>query len=271
MNGSPVSDQDLLAAFNAIEAARGDISLTYFEVATLASLWVFCEHEVDVQVLEVGLGGRLDAVNIIDADLTIITSIGLDHMDWLGDDRGLIAVEKAGVARPGRPCVVAEHDPPDSLRRRLDDIGAQVSWISEDWILESPYVVTSRGSRYSLPESEGLLPQNVGAAIEALDRSEVISLTQSLLDSTNLIGVPGRLSMHKYQNIDVLMDVAHNVESVRVLVQRLRASPMTGKTRAIFGVMGDKPIHDMLAECGSVIDEWNLVDLESCGEGGVTG
>ena len=261
INGSPVGDQDLLAAFNAIEAARGDISLTYFEVATLASLWVFCEHEVDVQVLEVGLGGRLDAVNIIDADLSIITSIALDHTDWLGDDRGLIAVEKAGVARPGRLCVVAEHDPPDSLRRTLDDIGAQVSWVSEDWILESPYVVTSSGSRYSLPESEGLLPQNVGAAIEALDRSEVISLTQSLLDSTNLIGVPGRLSMHKYQNIDVLMDVAHNVESVRVLVQRLRASPVTGKTRAIFGVMGDKPIHDMLAECGSVIDEWNLVDL----------
>ena len=261
INGSPVGDQDLLAAFNAIEAARGDISLTYFEVATLASLWVFCEHEVDVQVLEVGLGGRLDAVNIIDADLSIITSIALDHTDWLGDDRGLIAVEKAGVARPGRPCVVAEHDPPDSLRRALDDIGAQVSWVSEDWTLESPCVVTSSGSRYSLPESEGLLPQNVGAAIEALDRSEVISLTQSLLDSTNLIGVPGRLSMHKYQNIDVLMDVAHNVESVRVLVQLLRASPVTGKTRAIFGVMGDKPIHDMLAECGGVIDEWNLVDL----------
>ena len=261
INGSPVGDQDLLAAFDAIEAAQGDISLTYFEVATLASLWIFCEHEVDVQVLEVGLGGRLDAVNIIDADLSIITSIALDHTDWLGDDRGLIAVEKAGVARPGRLCVVAEHDPPDSLRRRLDDIGAQVSWVSEDWILESPYVVTSSGSRYLLPESEGLLPQNVGAAIEALDRSEVISLTQSLLDSTDLIGVPGRLSTHKYQNIDVLMDVAHNVESVRVLVQRLRASLVTGKTRAIFGVMGDKPIHDMLAECGSVIDEWNLVDL----------
>ena len=103
VNGSPVSDQDLLAAFNAIEAARGDISLTYFEVATLAALWIFREHKVDVQVLEVGLGGRLDAVNIIDADLTIITSIGLDHMDWLGDDRGLIAVEKAGWHDPAVP------------------------------------------------------------------------------------------------------------------------------------------------------------------------
>jgi len=261
VNGSPVSDQDLLAAFNTIEAARGDISLTYFEVATLAALWIFRKHKVDVQVLEVGLGGRLDAVNIIDADLTIITSIGLDHMDWLGDDRGLIAVEKAGVARPGRPCVVAEHDPPASLRRRLEDIGAEVSWISEDWILESPHVVTSSGSRYSLPESEGLLPQNVGAAVEALELSEVISLTQSLLDSTHCIGVPGRLSRHQYQNVDVLMDVAHNVESVRALVQRLRSSPVTGKTRAIFGVMGDKPIHDMLSACGSVVDEWNLVDL----------
>ena len=261
VNGSPVSDQDLLAAFNAIEAARGDISLTYFEVATLAALWVFRAHKVDVQVLEVGLGGRLDAVNIIDADLTIITSIGLDHMDWLGDDRGLIAVEKAGVARSGRPCVVAEHDPPASLRRRLDDIGAQVSWISEDWILKPPAVVTSTGSRYSLPESEGLLPQNVGAAVEALELSEVISLTQSLLDSTHRIGVPGRLSMHQYQNVDVLMDVAHNADSVRELVQRLRATPVTGKTRAIFGVMGDKPIHDMLIACGNVVDEWNLVDL----------
>ncbi|MAV68778.1 MAG: hypothetical protein CBC82_09835 [Cellvibrionales bacterium TMED122] len=237
------------------------MSLTYFEVATLAALWIFREHKVDVQVLEVGLGGRLDAVNIIDADLTIITSIGLDHTDWLGDDRGLIAVEKAGVARPGRPCVVAEHDPPDSLRRRLGDIGAEVSWISQDWILESPYVVTSSGSRYSLPESEGLLPQNVGAAVEALELSEVIALTQSLLDLTNRIGVPGRHSRHQYQNIDVLMDVAHNVESVRALVQRLQASPVTGKTRAIFGVMGDKPIHDMLAAAGSVVDEWNLVDL----------
>ncbi|MCH1610191.1 MAG: bifunctional folylpolyglutamate synthase/dihydrofolate synthase [Luminiphilus sp.] len=261
VNGSPVNDQGLVAAFNSIEVARGDISLTYFEVATLAALWIFREHEVDVQVLEVGLGGRLDAVNIIDADLTIITSIGLDHTDWLGDDRGLIAVEKAGVARPGRPCVVAEHDPPDALRRRLGDIGAEVSWISEDWILESPYVVTSSGSRYSLPESEGLLPQNVGAAVEALELSEVIALTQSLLDSTNRIGVPGRHSMHQCQNIDVLMDVAHNVESVRALVQRLHASPVTGKTRAIFGVMGDKPIHDMLAAAGSVVDEWNLVDL----------
>ncbi len=261
VNGSPVSDQDLVAAFNAIEVARGDISLTYFEVATLAALWIFREQEVDVQVLEVGLGGRLDAVNIIDADLTIITSIGLDHTDWLGDDRGLIAVEKAGVARSSCPCVVAEHDPPDALRRRLEDIGAEVSWVSEDWMLESPYVVTSSGSRYLLPENEGLLHQNVGAAIEALERSDVICLTQTLLDSMHPIGVPGRLSMLQYQNIDVLMDVAHNAESVRALVQRLRASPVTGKTRAIFGVMGDKPIHDMLAECGDVVDEWNLVDL----------
>ena len=89
----------------------------------------------------------------------------------------------------------------------------------------------------------------------------MISLTQSLLDSTHCIGVPGRLSRHQYQNVDVLMDVAHNVESVRALVQRLRSSPVTGKTRAIFGVMGDKPIHDMLSACGSVVDEWNLVDL----------
>ena len=117
--------------------------------------------------------------------------------------------------------------------------------------------MTSSGSRYSLPESEGLLPQNVGAAVEALDLSEVISLTQSLLESTHRIGVPGRLSMHQYQNIDVLMDVAHNAESVLALVRRLRATPVIGKTRAIFGVMGDKPVHDMLSACGDVVDEWN--------------
>ena len=120
------ADGDIVEAFEAIDRARCDISLTYFEVATLAALWIFRDRNVAVQVLEVGLGGRLDAVNIIDAEVAVVTSIGLDHIDWLGDDRGQIAVEKAGVARWSSMCR-CRGGPPASLRERLDEIGAESS------------------------------------------------------------------------------------------------------------------------------------------------
>ena len=135
ISGNEASDRDIVRAFEAIEDARRNVSLTYFEVATLAAMWLFREQGVDAQVLEVGLGGRLDAVNIVDADVAVVTSIGMDHTDWLGDDRGQIAIEKAGIARPARPCVVADLDPPDTLARRLAELGAQSSLLGRDWFV----------------------------------------------------------------------------------------------------------------------------------------
>ena len=160
-----VQDAELVAAFEAIEKASAAISLTYFEVATLAALWIFRERVVDVQVLEVGLGGRLDAVNILDADLSVVTSIGLDHTDWLGDSREVIAIEKAGVARPRQPCVVADPDPPHSLLSTLDAQGAKTSLINRDWCVVEGEVQTASHQRFQLPDNTGLLPVNMGAAI----------------------------------------------------------------------------------------------------------
>ena len=261
INGAEASDEDLTLAFDVIEQARGAISLTYFEAATLAALWIFRQRNVDIQVLEVGLGGRLDAVNILDADVSVITSIGLDHMDWLGDDREQIAIEKAGVARAQRPCIVAEGDPPRSLLVSLDERGAVNCMVNRDWRIANGVVQLASGKNFQLPGIKGLLPQNIGAAIQALEVGQFCSLSQDLLDQISGLSLPGRLSLHQLGSVELVLDVAHNVEAVVKLAQFLTQRPVTGKTIALFGVMGDKPIRDMIAACESVFDEWNLIDL----------
>ena len=261
INGAEASDEDLTLAFDVIEQARGAISLTYFEAATLAALWIFRQCNVDIQVLEVGLGGRLDAVNILDADVSVITSIGLDHMDWLGDDREQIAIEKAGVARAQRPCIVAEGDPPRSLLVSLDERGAVNCMVNRDWRIANGVVQLASGKNFQLPGIKGLLPQNIGAAIQALEVGQFCSLSQDLLDQISGLSLPGRLSLHQLGSVELVLDVAHNVEAVVKLAQFLTQRPVTGKTIALFGVMGDKPIRDMIVACESVFDEWNLIDL----------
>ena len=256
-----VQDAELVAAFEAIEKASAAISLTYFEVATLAALWIFRERVVDVQVLEVGLGGRLDAVNILDADLSVVTSIGLDHTDWLGDSREVIAIEKAGVARASQPCVVADPDPPDSLLSTLDARGAKTCLINRDWCVVEGEVQTASHQRFQLPDNTGLLPVNMGAAIQALELSGLVTVDQSLVDHLAAVSLTGRLSRLQTEHYELLLDVAHNVESVSQLAQFLRDHPVSGKTVAVFGVMGDKPIRDMLSLCETAFDEWNLIDL----------
>jgi len=261
INGVEASDEDLVLAFDVIEQARGAISLTYFEAATLAALWIFRKRKVDVQVLEVGLGGRLDAVNILDADVSVITSIGLDHMDWLGDDREQIAIEKAGVARTQRPCVVAEEEPPRSLMASLDERGAANYMVNRDWCIANGVLQLASGNTFRLPDIEGLLPQNIGGAIQALEAGQFCTLSQDLLDQISGLSLPGRLSLHHLGSLEVILDVAHNVEAVAQLVEFLVHRPVSGKTIALFGVMGDKPIRDMIDVCESVFDEWNLIDL----------
>jgi len=256
-----VQDAELVAAFEAIDEASAAISLTYFEVATLAALWIFRERNVDVQVLEVGLGGRLDAVNIIDADVSVVTSIGLDHTDWLGDSRELIAIEKAGVARAGQPCVVADPEPPHALLSTLDALGAQTSLINRDWHVVAGEMETASHQRYQLPDNTGLLPVNMAAAIQALELSGLVTVDQSLVDHLASVSLTGRLSRIQTKHYELLLDVAHNVESVSRLAQFLRDHPVSGKTFAMFGVMGDKPIRDMLCLCETAFDECNLIDL----------
>jgi dihydrofolate synthase/folylpolyglutamate synthase len=254
-------DAEIVAAFEHIEAARGDVSLTYFESATLAALWLFRQRDVDVQVLEVGLGGRLDAVNILDADVSVITSIGLDHTDWLGPDRAAISREKAGVARQNRPCIVAESDPPDALLAALNDRGAETLLIGRDWRIGDTGLQTARGRNEPLPATRGLLPSNIGAAIQALEVADCGDLSEAVLVQMGRVELLGRLSQRKMHGVEYVFDVAHNTESVKALVHHLAQTNVLGATRAVFAVMGDKPIHDMISACEGVFDEWNVIDL----------
>ena len=255
-----VPDRDLVSAFSEIDSARGQISLTYFEFATLAALWLFRERRVDWQVLEVGLGGRLDAVNIIDADFSAITSIGLDHIEWLGSDREAIAIEKAGVARQGQVCVVADRQPPATLIAALSERGSIPMFIDRDWRVGEGEFLSAQGQRVTLPEVNGLLPANIGAGLQVLELAG-ISLDSSVLSRVASIHLPGRRHQLRFGALDVWLDVAHNTEAVRELVALLRSQPCGGATRALFGVMGDKPIRDMIFACREVVDEWNVIEL----------
>ena len=254
-------DAEIVAAFEHIEAVRGDVSLTYFESATLAALWLFRQRDVDVQVLEVGLGGRLDAVNILDADVSVITSIGLDHTDWLGPDRAAISREKAGVARQSRPCIVAESDPPDALLAALDDRGAETLLIGRDWRIGDTGLLTAKGRSEPLPAASGLLASNIGAAIQALEVADCGEVTEAVLLQLEGVQLLGRLSQRIMNGVEYVFDVAHNTESVKALVHHLAQTSALGATRAVFAVMGDKPIHDMISACEGVFDEWNVIDL----------
>ena len=261
IDGQTITDAELVSIFADIEAARGDVSLTYFEFATLAALVWFRRCKVDVQVLEVGLGGRLDAVNLIDASVSVITSIGLDHTDWLGPDRDAIGREKAAIARPGRPCVVAESNPPAGLLTTLSDIGARALFLGRDWHVHHQHFTSALNVSLPLPQPAGLLASNVGAALQALECLGLVELDAGVLAELQTVRLPGRLQHDLVNQIDVILDVAHNTEAVEQLVQFLDQHPVTGITRAIFGVMGDKPMRDMIALCTGRVDEWHIATL----------
>ncbi|EED36442.1 folylpolyglutamate synthase [Luminiphilus syltensis NOR5-1B] len=260
IDDKPVPDEALLAAFEEIERSRGDISLSYFEFATLAALWLFRRASVDWQVLEVGLGGRLDAVNILDPDIAVITSIGLDHTEWLGPTREAIAPEKAGIARRGKPVVVLETDPPDSLAESLESMGADIKWRGRDWTMSAEQVHLCDGGQVALPDIDGLLSDNIGGALQALSLAGVV-IDAPMLDELASVRVPGRRQRRHWKGHEVLLDVAHNLESVEAMVASLESLPGGERTLALFAAMADKPIHAMLNACAGCFDRWFLPDL----------
>ena len=258
IDAQSVEDEAVVAAFDAIEIARGDITLTYFEYTTLAALWLFRESSVDWQILEVGLGGRLDAVNIIDADACVITSIGLDHTDWLGDTLDLIAIEKAGVARAQKPAVVAQTDAPEALYRALSQHEAVVLANGRDWRLEGRQLCWQDHVNMEIPEVTGLLESNVAAAILVLS-SLGVTLTQNGVSKTLAsLSLSGRQQRLQWCGREVWLDVAHNAESAALLAKTLRQNPTNGRRLGLFAAMADKPLRAMLAGLESEIDAWYL-------------
>ncbi len=264
INDTCASDEAIVDAFEAIERARGDISLTYYEFSALAAATIFERAKVDVWILEVGLGGRLDAVNIFDADVTVVTSIDLDHQDYLGGTRELIAIEKAGVARAGAPCVVAESNLPQSLLPQLRRIGAECVCVNAQYELTveqahwSGTWQSSEGqvSLGGVPRS-ALLPSNLGAGVQS-----VLSLGYDLPRNASTLltdlQVPGRREVRVVQNRTVLIDVAHNPAAIHALNEYIQTRFAEKTCRAVFSAMIDKDTGTMFALAADTISHWYL-------------
>jgi dihydrofolate synthase / folylpolyglutamate synthase len=269
IHGEIAKAEALLPHFERVEDARRDVSLTYFEFTTLAILSLMAASRLDLAILEVGLGGRLDAVNIIDADCAVITSIAMDHMDYLGDDRESIGREKAGILRTGKPAVVSDPMPPQSVLDRAVEIGADLWTLGRDLNFsgdKQQWAWAGRGRRYAglaYPALRGanqlINASGVLAALEAL-RSQLPVTAQAVRNGLAMVELPGRFQIVPGQPALVL-DVAHNPHSVAALAANLDAMGFYPTTHAVFGAMADKDLAAMLAKIGPLIDRWYFTDL----------
>ena len=267
--GADAEDEALARGFAAVERARGEVPLTYFEFGTLAAAWLFVEQRIEAAVLEVGLGGRLDAVNAFDADCAVVTTVDIDHVDFLGGDREAIGREKAGIFRAGRPAVCADSAPPASLLRHASAIGARL------WRIDADFGALPEGGhwRYWGPGgSRGALPYpvlrgacqlaNAAAAIAALEAMRerlpvsVNDIRAGLLNADN----PGRFQVLPGRPA-VILDVAHNPQAARALAASLAAMGGGGRILAVFGMLKDKDIGGVVAALKSRMAHWFIAGL----------
>ncbi|WP_307646378.1 bifunctional tetrahydrofolate synthase/dihydrofolate synthase [Variovorax boronicumulans] len=269
LKGESVDASKLIASFEVVEKARGDMALTYFEFTTLGILHRMIEEKPDVAILEVGLGGRLDAVNIIDADCAVITSIDLDHMDYLGPDRESIGFEKAGVLRPGKPAIVSDPMPPQSVIDHANAIGADLWRFGTDFNVsgdKQQWGWSGRGRRYSglaYPALRGanqlINAAGVLAALEAL-RPQLPITAQAVRNGLAMVELPGRFQIVPGEP-SLVLDVAHNAHAVAALAENLDAMGFFPTTHGVFGIMADKDLAPILARIGPLIDRWYFTDL----------
>jgi dihydrofolate synthase/folylpolyglutamate synthase len=262
IDGKPASESLVCQAFEAVDIARGDVSLSYFEFGTLAALWIFVQQQIPYVLLEVGLGGRLDAVNIVDADIAVITSIDLDHQDWLGNNRNVISREKLGVARTSRPLILAETRLTPSLELALNQY--PVCLAGRDYHID----VLANGSwQFSLADHHDLLPQtslplpSVAAALCVLAHLKCYPPSELLPQLIASLVLPGRFQCVNWGGIRVIYDVAHNPAAAAALAARLQAEAVEGKTLAVMAVMTDKNYMEMLQVLQPMIAHWYVGDL----------
>ncbi|HEX4376262.1 MAG TPA: bifunctional tetrahydrofolate synthase/dihydrofolate synthase [Steroidobacteraceae bacterium] len=277
IDGAPVSDAQLQSAFEQVEQARGDITLTFFEYSTLAALHLFRRASVDTMVLEVGLGGRLDATNILDADVAIVCSIGLDHREYLGETLELIGAEKAGIFRPGQRVVLGSRDMPASVTMRAQTLGCEV-WLAErdfHWEHRSgggPWGYRSRlGQLESLPApslSGEIQYRNAATALTAL---RLLALPADCNADTVARGLKQVRLSGRFQvvpgDIGWILDVAHNEPAAAVLAAALQAVPASGRTLAVAGMLIDKDVGAIARRLAPLIDQWVLVGISDDARG----
>jgi dihydrofolate synthase/folylpolyglutamate synthase len=275
------SDAQLVGAFAAVEAARlqTGVALTYFEFGTLAAMQLFIDAHVDVMILEVGLGGRLDAVNVFEPDCAMVMSVALDHMDYLGDTREKIGFEKAGIFRAGKPAICADNDPPQSLIDHVATIGARLMVRGVDFDAKASLNPANQwsyqgpgGARHSLPwpALRGAYQLgNAAACIAALDtlrdRCPVTmnDIRSGLLTAEN----PGRFQVLPGQPL-VILDVAHNPHAAQALADSLKSLPRKGQVLAVFSMLSDKDIDGVIAILKSHIGHWYAASIDASGPRG---
>ena len=271
VRGRPVGDAEIIRAFEEVDAARQGVSLTYFEFSALAALKVFSRSRLEFVLLEVGMGGRLDAVNVVDAEVAVITSIGADHQAWLGHDREQIAREKAGILRPDRPAVYGDTDVPRSLRRHAEALGTRLLCLGQDFhYLDRGECWEWRGqaTRYDDLPPPALLGdvqlRNAASALAALEQlSPAPRLTrEQLAQGLRDVTLPGRFQVISGP-VDWILDVAHNADAAQVLAVNLRQQPIAGRTVAVCGVLGDKDVEAIARAMEPHIQQWIATGLDS--------
>jgi dihydrofolate synthase/folylpolyglutamate synthase len=269
IGGDMASDEVLIENFEAVEAARGDVSLTYFEFTTLAIMRLMSRAGLDVVILEVGLGGRLDAVNVVDADVAIVTNIDIDHTEYLGDTREKIGFEKAGIFRTGRTAICSDPVPPQSLIDHAREIGADLWLFGRDFNYSADKQQWSYGGRTMRRNSLGypalrganqlLNACAVLAALEAL-RDRLPVSAQEARNGLVMVELPGRFQVLPGRPT-VILDVAHNPHAAATLAQNLDNMGFHRYTFAVFGSMHDKDIDGVIAQMKDRVDHWNVTDL----------
>ncbi|WP_407465424.1 bifunctional tetrahydrofolate synthase/dihydrofolate synthase [Xanthomonas campestris] len=269
IDGVEASDAQLVAAFAAVEAARGDTALTYFEFGTLAALWLLQQSELELAVLEIGLGGRLDAVNIIDADVAVITTVDIDHTDWLGEDREAIGAEKAGIIRGWKPLVLGEIDPPSSVLRRAYQLGANAIRAGSDYFHEPIDAQHWRwrdvAQTLELPMPALQAPvqlANAAAAIAALQALPVEVPATAWAQGVAAAQLPGRLQRVARDGVELMLDVGHNPQAARALAQALGTATPAGTTVALYAALADKDVQGVVEALAGCVDQWALAGLE---------
>jgi dihydrofolate synthase/folylpolyglutamate synthase len=270
-DGNPASDEQIVAAFEQVEAAREEIALTYFEYGTLAALAVFDTLNVGTAILEVGMGGRLDAVNAVDPDAALITNVSLDHCEWLGGDIESIAFEKAGIMRHGAPVVFADRVIPAAIQQQAEGIGATLIAAGRDydWSVHAKGRWAWRGQRH---EFGSLAPPSLAGTVQVQNAAGVLALLEALgLDSLmdaglidaalGAVSLPGRMQPLAGEP-DYLFDVAHNPAAATALAETLAAAGTKGLV-AIIGMLDDKDVEGIVASLVGIVDRWIAVTADS--------
>ena len=267
VNGRLAEDDEILTAFAAIDEARGEVKLSYFEYAFLAALKIFVDEGVDCLILEVGLGGRMDATNALDADAAIITTVDIDHTEWLGDDIESIAAEKAGIMRAQRPVIYGDLDPPQNIIATANNLDAHLLCYQRDYQL----AVQAEGFDYrhgkvdfsSLPHPKlagDWQYRNFAAALTAVLAVAYPVDVEMVHQALKRWHVDGRLQTIQQHPL-VLADVAHNQQAASLLAQWLKDNPVAGQTRAVFSVLKDKQLTSWLPDFAGLVDHWMVFQL----------